>query len=238
MNLAVFYILSGEGYIDQARRSAMSLDAHMPDVQRLLFTPDQKVDPGEAFHHVYALPARQHDFWFLDCTCYLSMALQSMAAMGYNSLVYLDSDTLVVEPFYDLFGLLDTFDLVAAHAPGRVTCPTVWPIPDCFPELNIGVIGLWNQPPLRRFVDTWVNQYCAHNKVYGNNDQGSLRETLYNYRVETFRFYVMPPEYNCRPLGTGVFLKGKARIIHSNSPRIQEMAESINRETGMRIWKP
>lgn len=236
--MIVFYILSGEKYIDLARKSAMSVSMHMPDVERILFTPDDNIENGQEFSRVIPLPKRCWPLWYLDCLNYLSIALDILKDMGLEKLLYLDADTFMVEPVYELSQLLDKFDLVAAHAPGRVTCKTVHPMPDCFPELNIGVMGLYNKPPLRRFVNHCFGWYYNNQLIYGENDQGSLREGLYRFFDDDFRFYVLPPEYNVRPLGTGCFLKGKARIIHSNSPNILDMAASVNADIGMRVWKP
>lgn len=237
---AAIYILS-EGYIREARVSANSLHYHMPSMARFLFTPDPDVQAGMEFDAVIPLPPRDSALWYLDCTRYLGCALDWLNANGFEKVLYLDSDTFVLYQFWELFDILDRFDLAAVHAPKRVTCKTVRPIPLSFPELNIGVMALWNKAPLRRFVQSWYRQYTTYQGVYGNNDQGSLRESLWNYvmdvnLIDTFSFYVLPPEYNCRIVGGGIFLNGPARILHTRTDNLKKIIDTINADMGPRLW--
>jgi hypothetical protein len=234
---AVFYILSGQEYIDEARLSAASVKQHMPHVRRILLTPDETVINGVDFTGVYSLHRRAEN-WCTDSIRYLAYALSSLP----EYLIWLDSDTYCCMPFDEMFDLLGRFDLVGVHAPGRVTGQALGDIPACFPELNIGVLGLHNTTALRAFVNRW---YSQHLKGDGMNDQVSLRETLWSQPApgrgeECFRFYVMPPEWNLRLVSKmGYFIRDKVRFLHGRPVDIMPaLAERVNRRGGMRVWKP
>lgn len=234
-----FWILSGERYIEEARQSAATLRAHMPNLARILYTPDSGVRCGGEFDEVRALPARQHDIWYLDSTHYFAWVLDDNEQDAH--LLWLDSDTYTVAPFNDLFELLDRFDLAGAHAPGRVTTNTVRPIPASFPEINIGVLAMRNNAAMHYFARMWYRYYSTSPNVYGNNDQGSFRESLWRFvddvtLLDNFNFYVVPPEFNCRLFGA--FLKGRVRILHGRHPDMPRLAQECNAELGMRLWQP
>lgn len=243
MTQAVFWIVSGDRYIVEARQSARTVARQMPDVLRILFTPDRHfIADRREFSAIYALPSRKSEYWYLDCTRYLGIATGLLEREGIEELVYLDSDTWVCNPFPEVYELLERFNLVGAHAPGRKTCNTVNSIPISFPELNVGVLGIRNITETGYFIDAWYKQYEAHVDIYGNNDQGSLRETLWEYSNYTcpteFSFYVLPPEFNARPIGTGVYVNGPIRILHLRDADMVECSYSCNRTTGARLWKP
>jgi hypothetical protein len=234
---AVFYILSGQEYIDEARLSAASVKQHMPNVRRILLTPDEIARNGIDFTGVYSLHNRA-DHWYADSIRYLAYALSFLP----EYLVWLDSDTYCCMPFDEIFDLLGRFDLVGVHSPGRITGKAMDGIPACFPELNIGVLGLHNTTALRAFVTRW---YCQHLKGTGISDQISLRETLWSQPApgrgeECFRFYVMPPEWNLRLVSTdGYFIRDKVRFLHGRPmDTMPALAESVNRMGGMRVWRP
>lgn len=56
--------------------------------------------------------------------------------------------------------MLERFDLAAAQAPYRAQY-RVWEVPDCFPELNTGVIVFRKTEMLRLCLDQWLQIYRA-----------------------------------------------------------------------------
>lgn len=245
---AVFWILSGDRYIDEARVSARSVKEAMPDLYRILLTPDAGVDRGHAFERVVQLPERKHDSWFLESVRYLRLGLDILP----NHLLWLDSDVYACMQFGEMFDLLERFDLIGAHSPARRTTSTYYPLPLCFPELQIGMNGLRNSQILKDFVENWYRLFCAHADVYGNNDQGSLRDALWeqagdNNLIDCFQFYVLPPEWNVRLVAGGYFLRDKVRFLHGrpgnlflheNPGAIERLAQDANKGENMRIWTP
>lgn len=149
-------------------------------------------------------------------------------------LLYLDSDTYVIDPVPELWELLERFDLAAAHAPGRQTAPTVERIPETFPEFNIGVIAQRNNGPVKRLWRDVLGRITTHFDNYGNNDQAPLREALWNN--QEVRLAVLPPEYNCR-FNFGTFVTGRVKILHGRGD-FARVAASLNAQVGMRTWQP
>lgn len=246
---AVFWILSGNRYIDEARISAQSVREAMPDLYRVLLTPDKGIERGREFERMIQLPMREHDDnWFLDSLRYLLMGLDMLP----EHLLWLDSDTYACMQFGEMFDVLERFDLTGAHSPARRTTSTYYPLPLCFPELQIGVNGLRNSQILKDFVRSWYRLFCEHKEVYRQNDQGSLRDALWeqagdNNILDCFQFYVLPPEWNLRMVSRGYFLRDKVRflhgrpgnrMLHEDPDAIRRLAEAANSKEEMRIWKP
>ena len=225
---SAFWIVTAD-YVKEAQTSSVSLKEVMPDVERWLFSPDLPENPGK-FTHFRRLPERQSEQWFVDCTRYVIEALEQLSDLC----LYLDSDTYFIYEVNELFAMLDRFDFVAAHAPGRRTAPTVHPIPECFPELNIGVIAMQNNPQIRKL---WQSVYAAqleYPHVYGRSDQAPLREVLWQDR--DLRWAVIPPEYNCR-FQFGTFVRDPVRVLHGRGD-YRQVAQSINSKKGKRTWQP
>lgn len=238
---AVFWIASGEKYIEEARVSALSMQRQMPDIERVLFTPNpvESIN-AKGFSVIYKVPDRTSDYWLLDNTRYMLIALPTLQDWGHQYAFNLDTDTYVCAPFYDLIVLLEHgVELVGVHAPGRRTTKTVYDIPDCFPEINIGMIGFRLSERLINFVTRWMLIYVARQDVYGNNDQGPLRDALWENIKEPdpIQFYVTTQEYNVRPFGA--FIKDEARVLHGRNIDFERWATEINRNKGtMRTWTP
>jgi hypothetical protein len=231
MNAAV-WIAGGQDYAQDAARSAESVRAQMPYLERLLVT-DAPSTPG-VFTRAISMPQRTaHAPWYLQsCRAYV----QAYKALdGYDKLIFLDTDTYCAFPFYDLMEVLDRYDIVATHGAARCTAPTVNPIPDAFPELEIGLLGVRKNDRSELLFDEWLTLYEEHPGVYGNNDQGPFREALWNN--QDVRLYVVAAEYHCRwPFGAQVC--GKVRLLHSRNGDQAAMAAVFNQHGLMRLVCP
>ena len=219
--------LASEQYVDEARHSAESLKRHMPEVETWLFSPD---DPVDGFDQCVTLSGRRGP-WFADSIRYWVEAVSHFPDDA--RVLYMDTDTYVCQPFYDLFDLLDRFDFVATHAPGRFTSNTVEVLPDAFPEFNIGVNVFRLSVRTRHLFDDWLARYEKHRDVYGNNDQAPLREALWNSAA---RLYVMPQEYNCRWMFGG-FARYRVKVLHGRGD-YERVEKNLNRCEAMRSWPP
>ena len=223
-----FWIADGGPYITEARHSASTVAEHMPDLGRVLFATDNPEKGGE-FHDIIPLPERRHDFWFQDAARYMVQATQELLS---DRALYLDTDTHLCLPIYDMMELLDRCELVGAFAPGRQTTQTVDYVPDAFPELNIGVLAMnLTDNRMRRFWRIVYNNYCANSERYRNNDQGPLREALWNTNV---RLGIVPPEYNCR-WGFGGFHKYPVRVLHGRGD-YEAVCKVLSTKGDMRTW--
>lgn len=240
---AAFWIVS-EDYISEAIGSAETVAAHMPQLERVLFT--DSIAHAQSlvrypFHRIVQLPQREHEFWYTDFLRYMAWSMGHLP----KEILYLDSDVYLVAPVPELFEVLRSFDIGMALAPGRRTALTVQEIPNCYSEYNIGVQVMSNNPTVRGLWEKAHRSAKAFSKTYGNNDQSPLREVLWNgYPI---RVATITPEYNCR-FHFGVQVADPVKILHGKlGPQDpQVLANKINTAPGwatdmgarMRIWKP
>jgi hypothetical protein len=195
------WIVDGDKYVKEAGISAASVAKHMPQLTQTIYQPAKRV----------------HRDWFIESTRLLVRALEGIPDGA--KVLWLDSDTFMLEPVPELFDTLSLHDMVLAHAPGHVTAPTDEPIPACFPEFNIGVIAMRNNKRVRSLWEL-VYFYQQDNKhIYGDNDQAALREVIWN-GVDA-HYVVMPWEYNCR-WQIGTFLREPVKILHGHAGSAEE----------------
>lgn len=228
MAKAAFYIVDNDFYIEEAFFSARRLREVMPEVERYLFSP-QTVEQNPVFTKIYQLSIRKSPYWFVDCTRYIDEALKHLP----YELLFLDSDTYFVEPVPELFELLGKFDMALAHAPGHRTAPTVRPIPDSFPEFNIGVIAMRNTGSVRRLWQGVHNAQVQYEVVFKDNDQAPLREALWNGDYPMVRWTVVPAEYDCR-FTVGTYLRDRVKVLHGRAADPARVAQQLNAETQAR----
>ena len=222
------WIAWGTPYIREAAASAKLVKEQMPDVTTCLFTSGGF---EEGFDRVGTVSQRR-GLWYttLVCWCYESL---SMIPDG-EKVLYFDTDTYVIAPLYDVYALLDKYDIVGAHAPVRFTQPlTPMPveIPDAFPEINVGVLAFNNNDTVKELFSDW--QFRQVSGKYENNDQRSLRAALWESDA---KLYILPPEYNFR-FGFGGFLGRKAKVLHGRSENLDVLVEAVRKPGVMMTWK-
>jgi hypothetical protein len=183
MDRGVLYVARGAGYLDLAVASAESLRRHAPDLPIDLFT-DQPA-PGGPFDRVRPIP----DSGTRD-------KIACMARTRFARTLFLDCDTLVLNPLGDLFDLLERFDLAVCHDVRR-TSPLIrqgWRVqtPYAFPQMNTGVMLYRRSPALLAFLADWATAYV---EAGIGRDQPTFRDLLW---TSDLRFYVLPEEFNLR----------------------------------------
>ena len=216
----VIWIVTPE-YEPEAQASAASVSRAMPQLERTIF-----VSKGDS-----------HPKWFVESISLLISILDGCAG---DKILWLDSDTYMIEAVPELFNALVRTNLIIAHAPGHHTAPTVASIPDLVPEYNIGVIAMNNNEITRGLWSAVHELQITYPGVYGNNDQAPLREVLWNgYPIS---YLIMPSEYNCR-FNFGCQVRDKVKILHGRGD-YGWIAESINAgyvegdAIAPRIWLP
>lgn len=222
------WIAWGNNYIQEAIASAASLKAQMPDVTTCLFTSDNF---KEGFDRVGAVGSRAGE-WYTTLVRWCNNALDLLPEGA--KCLYFDTDTYIIVPLYDLFDMLDKFDVLGAHAPARFTQPFMpmpISIPDAFPELNIGVMGFRNNAVVKTLFADWTQK--QESGKYDNNDQRSLRAALWESDA---KLYVLSPEYNFR-FGFGGFAGRPVRILHGRSENIGVLAAKVSTRVAMVTWK-
>jgi hypothetical protein len=181
----VIYVASGQDYRDLAIASARSLRAVEPGLAVDLFTDAPETVPEGLFDMVHRI-ARPEPRSKLSC----------MAETRFERTLFLDADTLVMNPLGDLFDLLDRFDCAMAHdvrrASDLVQEGYAVRTPYAFPQLNSGVLLYRRSPAMLRFLAEWLRRFRAAGL---SRDQIVLKDLLWESDI---RFYVLPPEFNLR----------------------------------------
>lgn len=234
-----FWIASGGRFLDEAVLSAITVRQSMADIPRFLFSVDRPPNQN-IFTECYALDIQRTGGWYLDSTRYMLHALRLLEKDGYRRVIYMDTDTYVIDPVNELFDLPLLFNFSGTRAPGRKTTAHIdsyFPS-SLFPEYNMGVNPMY-VPSAISLWKTALDLYEKSATQYGDNDQGPLRDALLWHLAndEDFRMFTMPQEYNCRFI-MPMFLNGRVKILHGRSHVMGEVANEINSREGMRLWQP
>ena len=234
MSIGVIYIATGRKFIDEACVSVESLKGKMPDMPVTLFC-DENV---QSKHIDNVVIIEQPRFSLMDKVLFMNSS-------PYEHTLFLDTDTYVCDTFFELFPLLDRFDLAVAHSSYRAVY-RVHGIPDSFPEFNTGVLLFKKSPQIAQLFANWLALY---ERDLGNeqqwltpfgevtmlesnlNDQPTFREAVYSSDV---RVASLTPEYNCR-FGSPGFVHNRVKIIHGRYPNLQIIARTINADHSRRV---
>lgn len=233
---AVVYIAGGISYCQDAEVSCNSVKLHNSDIPCILAT-DAKYNIPPIYDRIVEMPIRSHpNRWYLDSTRYCVEALKALSS-DYDALLFLDTDTYCAAPLDDLFRLSERFDICMSHGVMRQTTGAVNDIPDAFPEHEIGVMLVQTNARVSNLFIDWLELYESHAQVYGNNDQGPLRDAI--WMNKNINMYVIPEEYHAR-WGFGCCVVSKVRILHSRSPEYpnSKAAAEINSYGGRRLFRP
>jgi hypothetical protein len=82
-------------------------------------------------------------------------------------------------------------------------------------------------------MQKWYARYAEDPQRYNNNDQGPLRQVLWENNV---KLAVLPPEYNMR-WGFGGFAKYKVKVLHGQTHDYEGVCHRLNeRGAKFRGW--
>jgi Nucleotide-diphospho-sugar transferase len=210
-------------YFEEALYSASSAKRHMPDISITLFTDvDTSSDIVDTIVHI---ESPNYD---------LRDKVQYMKQSPYEYTLFLDTDTYICQPIYELFDMLDRFEIAAVHEGGHQGYP-VPDIPDSFPEFNSGVILFRNIERVHQLFDHWLTKYDSEVwLVRGRHfDQPALREMLYKSDLS---LGILTSQYNCRFIDGG-YVVGSVKILHRRSAHHMEDVERVlNNYQGQRVY--
>jgi hypothetical protein len=221
----VLYIATGRRHLGEMLVSARSVRRHLPGVPIVLYT-DQADLPAGVFDEVRRLDQPRHSF--ID-------KIAPLCETPFERTLFLDTDTLVCAPIFDVFEILDRADVALAHAPYRHDRPFV--TPNCFPELNTGVLAYRRTPEMIAMFRDWLRLYEKEVAETGrmDSDQPAFREALYRAPIS---FSVLPPEYNLRTVMPAAVGRCAVRIIHGRGPDMQELERWVNASHRIRLFLP
>ena len=221
----VVYYAIGQKWTGEMVRSAKSVKACMSGLPIAVFC-----DSDLLCEAIFDAPKSLFDF-ILPLHASISVKQAKMHTLlnsPFERTLYLDTDTLVVEPVWEIFELLDQFSLAACvslfwaitkhkHHPKNDPMG----VPVAFPKINSGVLAFRKNDQIQRFILEWQERHRAGG---GGQDQPSLRQTLYWSDV---RYATMPNAYNYR-LGYPSGLGGIVKIFHGRSDNFEAVCRQIN----------
>ena len=224
----IVYVATGMRFVEEALLSIRSVKRHMPDVPVTLFTDRSKLQdsPPQGVDTVILI----HDV-VNSCRDKIKPLVQT----PYEKTLFLDTDTYLCAPVYDIFDMLDRFDIALAQAPDR--CQYDLPqLPDCFTELNSGVIAYRKSEQVNELLRQWEETFnqMLHDNADSYRDQHSLRYALFHSSVH---FFVLPPEYNFRTICPNFAGKHcSVKILHGRHADLKKVALRLNRSKGARVF--
>jgi hypothetical protein len=166
--------------------------------------------------------------------------MATLLASPFERTLFLDTDTLVIAPVFEVFDVLDRFDAAMALAPGYELSAdpksgvdrTLGGVPVAWPSWNSGVIAYVKTPAFRKLVERWDE---IHNGgPPGSADQPGLRVASYESDA---RIVPLSWAYNYRT--TFAFaVTGAVKILHGRDPELSYLARTINVSTRTRPTVP
>ena len=233
-NGAIYILTQNERYVNLALQSIASVKRAMPDLPVTVFSQFPLTSPLVE----RVIPVQSTHYGFYDKT-------RVMRESPYDRTLFIDADILVVEPFPELFALLDQFDCAATH---EEYVNTDWlngfprsDIPSSFPEFNTGILLFKRSPPMDTVLQQWEALYEQHLKEKPDqpiNDQPFFRVALYHSQA---RVATLTREYNCKFRGQG-YLNGPVKILHGHvefqfdSRQLSQATRALNASQRPRVY--
>lgn len=193
------YIATGDAFVDEAIRSAQTVDTQHPEIPICLMSDRDVSHP--VFDEVLVLddPA----YGFEDQILHLDDT-------PFDRTLYLDTDIYMDDTVDNVFEILDEFDVALAHSQSREAWP-VEGVPAAFPEYNSGVVAYKLSDRFREFLSIWKDIYFSNKSGdETERNQPSLRKALYESDV---RIATLTQEYNCMFRYPG-HVVGKVKLFH------------------------
>lgn len=222
MSRGVLYIASGEPYVSWAVESAKSVKERMPDIGTTLVTDEKDIDTA-VFDTIKSSNEENP-----------GLSPIKPGQSPYDRTLFLDADTYVARPVYELFDILDDHHMAFTQSPGRLKVPG---LPDPWIEFNNGVIAYKDCEATNNFLQQWEQVYeQMRRRGETTRQQPTFARTVYESDID---YFVLPREYNVRVPRYG-YLVNEAKIIHGGhfSVPLEEIAKTLNAKSGQRIHWP
>lgn len=201
----------GGGFVAEAKRSARSFKNQHKETPLVLITSNKPVKNKEVFDEVIYFNENYNEPMYLNFV----RAYITTLDMADRILLF-DTDTYTCAPLLPgILKLLSKFDFLGVHSPGRRTTGSIYEgeLRTEFAEVNVGFLAYNTTKSVRELFNRWLSLYEENTKLYKNNDQGPLRDALWEWDG---RMYMMPEEYHFR-YGFGGSVQGKVRLIHGRN---------------------
>lgn len=238
---AFFWVAWGQKHLEEAYVSTESVKRLMPDIPRFLYTrrKEQAAGCGAGLFDGVLAPSfsgrLKHAHPMLHGLRYRVDAVNQLA--DFDELFFLDSDTYLCKPVYELFEMLNRFDFMMSLSAGLRLRNGGPRMPDSFPQYNSGVVIFKSDERGVAFHNRWLDLYMEHRYQFKNTNQRPLREAIWTDETGLL-FYVLPAEYNLR-FRTGGWVSKTVMILHGRSDKLSypEVEAIVNERAGrMRSW--
>ncbi len=230
---AIYIVTRNARYLNLLASSVARLREVMPELPITVFSDL----PAEGPFDLVRVSSSERDGFFDKA--------RLMSESPYERTVFIDSDIYVVEPFAELFRMLDRFDCALTHEEYLNTdwdnhCPRP-DIPVSFPEFNTGLIAYRRSPKTLALFKAWGELYQRFLYEHPSkpiNDQPFFRAAAY---FSDARIATLGREYNCKFRGQG-YLNGPVKLLHGHvkfqmSPLyMQRVARLFNRSLKPRVY--
>jgi hypothetical protein len=231
------YACSHDDWLEEALRSALSVKKVMPDVERELYItenliPANKTILESAFTKVVPLQRVSFPHRPRFDACLMTTL---------DRPVFIDGDTFVLEPVYELFEVLDDFDIALCidpqlHHPKAIDSNLHSFLPSvsmAVPEFNAGLIVANNTEKFRNFIKSWMQLFKICLTRQYAMDQVALRVAL---AKSDLRIATLPNNYNFKANIIQAAAK-LVKILHCHGD-LEEISKGINQRRTIRSYEP
>jgi len=221
----IMYVATGSRHMHEAVRAARSAQTHLPNLPRAIYTDagrrDEAVKSG-LFDRVEIIDNPEYSY--LD-------KIEAVSRMPFEQTLFLDTDTVVVDPCEEIFAPLEVYDLAAAHEYYRGEF-IYEDLPRSHPTMNTGVIAFRRSDAFRRFAGLWrerfveERQFITAQEKPSHHDQPAFRFAVFHSKL---RMFVLANEYNFRPYYPNLVAGAcRIKIIHDHHSYLEGVAKLLN----------
>ena len=224
----ITYLIVGsdDKYLREFKKSYNSLRNHYDGAVTLITDKDIKLSD---------LNIITVDSFGCNRQSYLLNKPKYLPLSPYKKTIFLDTDTIILEDFSELFILLDNFDFCATIGPMDFNwpCPSNKLLPGYMPY-NTGVLGYTSNECCQNVFTDWFKNYKQYLKTDLPKDFSD--QTPFNEAVFLNKAYVctLPNNYNLRTVFPGILVKHKIKIVHDRNVN-KKFIDSINTNLDMRV---
>jgi hypothetical protein len=242
----VLYVAFGAQHLEEARLAALSVRRQMMDVEIALLTDAAGLEhtaSQTAPPHVFDRILRAHachpeSFARLvhaedapESNRHYYNKILALQQTPFDRTLYLDTDTRMCAPLWELFTTLEAVEIAGAHTPTRFLDVGRRP-PWFLPSHNTGVLAYRRNPGL--FVE-WRRLYVRQYVRDDYSDQSVFDELLWRTKV---RHSSLPEEYNYR-VSALAKLDGPVKVLHGRDhERLAAAERFVNHTTTVRLVLP
>jgi|GEM_PF-2459171 len=227
--IGILYVATKDKFFPEAEQAALTAKEHMPDVPIAIFTQDVEAAKAyDCFDHVIEIEEPYCDF---------RDKMLAFKKTPFERNLYVDTDTAFLHSVFDVFYVLEQYDLAFAHEPHRWN-ETNLTVPECFPEPNCGVLAFRDSDRFQDFNQAVLEDYSAkmEKRPEGHEgareDQGTIRKILFQ-GDHGLKLWVLPNEYNLRAY-MPYFACYKVKIAHCRGKYLDRAKRKLNRSFKMR----